>query len=72
MSYPNVREGGKETARRYGATGLPATYFVSARGRVFGHVIGAIDDRQLRAGEVADRAGRPQRLGEGCESRSTR
>ena len=59
VSYPNVREAGRETARSYGATGLPETYFISARGQIVGHVIGAINTDQLRAGVAAARAGRP-------------
>jgi cytochrome c biogenesis protein CcmG, thiol:disulfide interchange protein DsbE len=72
VTYPNVREGGKEVARRYGATGLPETYFISARGEVVGHVIGAIEDSQLRDGVRAARAGRPRPLGRGGETRPTR
>jgi cytochrome c biogenesis protein CcmG/thiol:disulfide interchange protein DsbE len=72
VTYPNVRDGSKEVASRYGATGLPETYFISRRGQVVAHVIGAIDDGQLRAGVRAARVGRPQRLGAGGESRPTR
>jgi hypothetical protein len=39
---------------------------------VVGHVIGAIDEAQLQAGVRAAKTGRPQRLGEGGESRPTR
>jgi cytochrome c biogenesis protein CcmG, thiol:disulfide interchange protein DsbE len=59
ISYPNVREAGREVARRYGATGLPETFFISARGQVVGHVVGALDHRQLQAGIAAARTGRP-------------
>ncbi len=59
ISYPNVREGGKETSRRYGGTGLPETYLISARGQVVGHVIGALTPAQLRGGVAAARDGRP-------------
>ncbi len=72
ISYLNIREGDKDTARRYGATGLPETYFISARGRVVAHVIGAITPEQLREGVAAARSGRPVRLGAGGESRPTR
>jgi len=72
VSYLNVREGGKETARRYGATGLPETYFISARGQVVGHVIGALDTAQLRAGVSAARGGRPAAAREGGERQKTR
>jgi cytochrome c biogenesis protein CcmG/thiol:disulfide interchange protein DsbE len=72
ISYPNVREADKDTARRYGATGLPETYFISARGRVVAHVIGAITPAQLREGVAAARSGGPVQLGAGGESRPTR
>jgi cytochrome c biogenesis protein CcmG/thiol:disulfide interchange protein DsbE len=60
VTYPNVREGDKETARRYGMTGIPETFFISARGLVVGHVIGALTPAQLREGVAAARSGRPQ------------
>lgn len=72
VSYLNVREGGKETARRYGATGLPETYFISARGHVVGHVIGALDTAQLRAGVSAARDARPAAASEGGDRQGTR
>ena len=58
VSYPNVREAGKETSRRYGLTGLPETFFISASGQVVSHVIGALTGQQLEAGIEAARAGR--------------
>jgi cytochrome c biogenesis protein CcmG, thiol:disulfide interchange protein DsbE len=72
ISYLNVREGGKETSRRYGGTGLPETYFISARGQVVGHVIGAMTAVQLRAGVGAARDGRPSEAREGGERQKTR
>ena len=72
VSYLNVREAGKDTSRRYGATGLPETYFISARGQVVGHVIGALSTAQLRAGIAAARAGRPAAASEGGERQKTR
>jgi cytochrome c biogenesis protein CcmG/thiol:disulfide interchange protein DsbE len=65
ISYPNVHEAGKETSRRYGMTGLPETFFISARGQVVGHVIGALTPDQLRAGVAAARSGRPAQASEG-------
>jgi cytochrome c biogenesis protein CcmG/thiol:disulfide interchange protein DsbE len=59
ISYPNVREAGREVARRYGAAGIPETFFISARGQVVGHVVGALDARQLQAGIAAAETGRP-------------
>ena len=72
VSYLNVREGGKETARRYGATGLPETFFISARGQVVGHVIDTLDREQLRAGVDAARDGRPAAASEGGDRQGTR
>jgi cytochrome c biogenesis protein CcmG/thiol:disulfide interchange protein DsbE len=72
ITYPNVREAGKETARRYGMTGIPETFFISARGLVVGHVIGAITSGQLRAGIAAARSGRPRQAAAGGEQLPTR
>lgn len=46
-------------ARRYGLAGIPETYFISARGEVVGHVIGAITP------------GRPAALAAGGDQRPT-
>jgi hypothetical protein len=43
----------------YGMTGLPETFFISARGRIVGHVIGAVTSSQLREGVAAASTGRP-------------
>lgn len=72
ISYPNVRESDDATARRYGATGIPETFFISARGRVVGHVIGELSSDQLRAGVTAARTGRPAKAREGGERQATR
>jgi len=53
VGYPNVREPGNDVARAYGATGLPETYFVSARGRVVAHVVGVVTPEQLDEGARA-------------------
>jgi cytochrome c biogenesis protein CcmG, thiol:disulfide interchange protein DsbE len=65
LTYPMVREGGGDTAHRYGNTGIPETYFISARGDVVGHVIGAASPNALSYGLEAARAGEPNpaRLG---------
>jgi cytochrome c biogenesis protein CcmG/thiol:disulfide interchange protein DsbE len=72
VTYPNVREGGKETSRRYGATGLPETFFISARGDVVAHVIGALNAQQLRDGVTAAETGRAAPAALGGERRPTR
>jgi cytochrome c biogenesis protein CcmG, thiol:disulfide interchange protein DsbE len=69
LTFPHVRDPGNDTQRDWGVTGLPETYFIGADGRVVGHVIGTVDDAQLRDGIAAAKAGRPQGLGEGGEQR---
>jgi cytochrome c biogenesis protein CcmG/thiol:disulfide interchange protein DsbE len=71
ITYPNVREAGDETSRRYGMTGIPETFFISARGQVVGHVIGAVTSGQLRAGVAAARSGRPAQATEGGDRQLT-
>jgi cytochrome c biogenesis protein CcmG, thiol:disulfide interchange protein DsbE len=71
ITYPNVREAGDETSRRYGMTGIPETFFISARGQVVGHVIGAISSGQLRSGVAAARSGRPAQASEGGDRQPT-
>src|SRR6266516_7697308 len=48
IDYLNVRDPGNSIARRYGVTGLPETFFISAEGQVVGHVIGVVSEQQLR------------------------
>jgi cytochrome c biogenesis protein CcmG/thiol:disulfide interchange protein DsbE len=55
VGYPSVREPGDDVAETYGATGIPETYFVSARGRVVSHVVGVVTPGQLDAGARAAR-----------------
>lgn len=56
IRYPVVRDRGDRTARRYGTTGIPETYFVSAGGWVVGHVIGVVTAPVLRSGIAAARS----------------
>jgi cytochrome c biogenesis protein CcmG/thiol:disulfide interchange protein DsbE len=70
LTYPMVREGGNGTARRYGTTGIPETFFISPAGKVVGHVIGVASPDQLRLGVRAARAGRPLGVEEGGEQRT--
>ncbi len=69
LTFPHVRDPGNDTQRAWGVTGLPETYFIGAGGQVVGHVIGTVDDAQLRDGIAAARAGRPQGLGDGGDQR---
>ncbi len=72
QDYPHVRDPTKDTARRWGATGIPETFFISRQGKVVGHVIGAVDRRQLAAGVQAALAGRPQAADQGGDQRPPR
>jgi cytochrome c biogenesis protein CcmG/thiol:disulfide interchange protein DsbE len=69
VTYLNLRDRGNGVARRYGATGLPETFFISASGQVVGHVIGVVSPRQLREGIAAARAGRPLGVRDGGDRR---
>jgi cytochrome c biogenesis protein CcmG, thiol:disulfide interchange protein DsbE len=71
ITYPNIREVGEETSRRYGMTGIPETFFISAQGQIVGHVIGALTPDQLRAGVAAARSGRPALASQGGERQPT-
>jgi cytochrome c biogenesis protein CcmG, thiol:disulfide interchange protein DsbE len=59
ITYPSIRDPGKEVSLRYGATGIPETYFITARGRVVAHAIGAMSSDQLNRGVVAARSAIP-------------
>jgi cytochrome c biogenesis protein CcmG/thiol:disulfide interchange protein DsbE len=72
VTYPTIRDPGKDVARDYGATGIPETYFVSARGRVVGHVIGVVSPQQIDVGVAAARSGRVAGKKEGGARRKTR
>lgn len=71
ISYPNVRDPEDGVARDWGATGLPETFFIDARGRVVGHVIGAVSIDQLNRGIRAARSGRVLGTQSGGERRAT-
>ena len=72
IDYPSVRDRGKGTANDYGATGIPETYFISARGQVVDHVVGSVSARQLDAGVGAARSGKPRGSQRGGARRPTR
>ena len=69
LTFPHVRDPGNDTQREWGVTGLPETYFIAADGSVVGHVIGTVDDGQLRDGIAAARSGRPAGADQGGEQR---
>lgn len=57
-TYPNVRDPTDSVANDWGVAGIPETFFISAEGRVVGHVIGVVTPEQLRAGIEAAQTGR--------------
>ncbi len=44
VTYPNVYDGKGSTVGRYGATGVPETYFIDKRGRVRYRIAGPIEE----------------------------
>jgi cytochrome c biogenesis protein CcmG, thiol:disulfide interchange protein DsbE len=72
ISYPNVRDQSDDVAIDWGVAALPETFFIDARGRVVGHVIGAVSYSQLRAGISAARTGKPGGARSGGDRRPTR
>lgn len=72
VTYPNLRDGSGETARAWGVTGLPETFFLRADGRVVAHVIGEISSAQLRRGVLAARRGDVAGSLRGGDRRTTR
>jgi cytochrome c biogenesis protein CcmG/thiol:disulfide interchange protein DsbE len=71
VTYPSLRDRSNGVAHRWGVTGLPETFFISAQGRVVGHVIGAVSPAQLAAGIAAARAGRALGVESGGKRRKT-
>lgn len=72
VGYPSVREPSNRVARTFGSIGLPDTYFISADGRVVGHVLGVVSPEQLAAGARAAKSGRVIETGPGGASRQLR
>ncbi len=72
VSYPNVREPDDATARAWGTTGLPETFFLSRDGRVVAHVVGLIREPQMRAGLEAAMTGRVVAPGRAGDRRTVR
>jgi cytochrome c biogenesis protein CcmG/thiol:disulfide interchange protein DsbE len=69
IDYPNIRDPSNDVARTYGVTGLPETFFISAQGRIVGHIIGSSSTAQLTAGINAALAGQVQHARRGGEQR---
>ena len=72
VSYPNVREPDDATARAWGTTGLPETYFLARDGSVVAHVVGLIREPQMSAGLRAAKTGRPVAPGQAGDRRAVR
>lgn len=58
VDYPNIRDPGNDIPRAYGATGVPETFFISAQGRIAGHISGVGTSQQFAAGISAALSGR--------------
>jgi cytochrome c biogenesis protein CcmG, thiol:disulfide interchange protein DsbE len=58
VNYPSIEESRADTARSLGATGMPETFFISKRGKIVGHVIGALTLAQVELGVRAAQTGR--------------
>ena len=72
ITFPQVRDPGKDTARSWGVNGIPETFFISRDRDVVGHVIGVVSDDQMQLGITAARTGRPVGARTGGEQRPTR
>jgi cytochrome c biogenesis protein CcmG/thiol:disulfide interchange protein DsbE len=72
VSYPTVRDQRDDVAADWGVAALPESFFLDARGRVVGHVIGALSPSSLRAGIAAARSGRPVSARSGGDRRPAR
>jgi cytochrome c biogenesis protein CcmG, thiol:disulfide interchange protein DsbE len=72
VTYPSVRDPGKDVATDYGATGIPETFFVSRGGRVVAHVVGVASPEQIESGVAAARSGRVLGKEQGGAVRKTR
>jgi len=48
ISYPVLLDPGSKTARLYGVTGLPMTFFVDRQGVVRGRILGETDEATFR------------------------
>lgn len=72
QDFPQVRDGTRDSSRRWGATGIPETFYISRRGEVVGHAIGTVTDALLSDGIATALSGRPRGAKEGGEQRPAR
>lgn len=63
--YPNLRDPTSRTSRRYGATGVPETFFIGAAGEIVAHVIGVVTPEQMVSGLASAENGRPRAARQG-------
>lgn len=72
QTFPTVRDPTNQTARAWGAIGIPETYFIRGDGRVVGHVVGVVTNDQLKRGVTDAIAGRSRDAAVGGALRPTR
>jgi peroxiredoxin len=65
VTYPSLEEKRGATARSLGAIGVPETFFISKRGKVVGHVVGAVSLPQVELGVRAAQTGQPRPTDQG-------
>ena len=71
-TYLNIRDQGGDTARSWGVTGVPETFFITPRSKVVGHVIGVVTAADLREGIAASKSGQAVGTLAGGAKRPTR
>jgi cytochrome c biogenesis protein CcmG/thiol:disulfide interchange protein DsbE len=59
LTYPAVWDRSDQITKRYGVSGLPQMFFISASGDIVGEVVGAPSVRQLELGTAAANSGEP-------------
>jgi thiol-disulfide isomerase/thioredoxin len=59
ITYPTAQDPSGDASRRLGATGLPATFFISSDGQIVGQVQGPATLGQLELGASAAQDGNP-------------
>jgi cytochrome c biogenesis protein CcmG/thiol:disulfide interchange protein DsbE len=72
QTFPHVRDPTNATARKWGVTGIPETFFIRRDGRIVGHVIGVVTVQQLERGIADAIVGRAQNAALGGARRPTR
>ena len=72
QTFPHVRDPTNATARTWGVTGIPETFFIRRDGRIVGHVIGVLTSQQLERGITDAIEGRAQNAALGGDRRPTR